>query len=133
MFLLGMAGGRSVAAPAGRFAGTSRHLLVGGCLVAFAGFLMFWLAHVSYVAGAGLGVAGVGVALLYPAAVTRAITACPGEQDRAAARCALASGLAIGGAPLILAQLADTTGLRAAYLIVPGLLAALFVHAWCAR
>jgi MFS transporter len=133
MFLLGMAAGRSVAAPAGRFAGTSRRLLVGGCLVAFAGFLMFWLAHVSYVAGAGLGVAGAGVALLYPAAVTRAIAACPGEQDRAAARCALASGLAIGGAPLILAQLADTTGLRAAYLIVPGLLAALFVHAWCAR
>jgi hypothetical protein len=133
MFLLGMAVGRGLAAPAGRFAGTSRRLLMGGCLVAFAGFLLFWLVRVSYVAGAGLVLAGIGVALLYPAAVTRAIAARPGAQDWAAARCALASGLAIGGAPLVLARLADTAGLRAAYLIVPGLLAALFVHAWCVR
>lgn len=41
----------------------------------------------------------------------------------------LASGLAIGGAPYLLARLADTTGLRPAYLLVPVLLLGLAAHA----
>ena len=69
------------------------------------------------------------MALLYPVTLSRLVSAWPHDQDRAAARGALASGVAIGGAPLVLARLADTTGLRAAYLIVPVLLAALALHA----
>ena len=64
-------------------------------------------------------------ALLYPAALARLVASWPHDRDRAAARGALASGVAIGGAPFLLAALADAFGLRAAYLIVPGLLVVL--------
>lgn len=64
---------------------------------------------------AGLLVAGLGFALLYPTTVSRVVAAWPQAPDRAAARAALASGLAIGGAPLLLA--------------VPGLLFVLAIRA----
>ena len=73
-------------------------------------------------AAAGLLVAGLGVALLYPTTISRVIAAWPHAPDRAAARAALGSGLAIGGAPFLLAQMSDAIGLRAAFLIVPALL-----------
>jgi hypothetical protein len=41
--------------------------------------------------------------------------------------------MAIGGAPFVLARLADQTGLRTAYLIVPVLLAALTIRTLAAR
>ena len=50
-----------------------------------------------------------------------------------AARGALASGVAIGGAPFVLAHLADLVGLRTAYLIVPVILAALAARTLTAR
>jgi len=49
--------------------------------------------------------------------------------DGAAGRAALASGLAIGIAPFVLAQLSDAIGLRAAFLIVPVLLLVLAARA----
>ena len=58
-------------------------------------------------AGVGLAVTGLGVALLYPTTVSRTVAAWPHAPDRAAARAALASGVAIGGAPFVLARLAD--------------------------
>ena len=59
---------------------------------------------------------------MYPAALARLVAAWPDDRDSAAARGALASGVAIGGAPFLLAALSDAFGLRAAYLIVPVLL-----------
>ena len=53
--------------------------------------------------------------------------------SKAAARAAMASGLAIGGAPFLLARLSDTVSLRTAYLIVPALLIALAVRSLAAR
>ena len=58
-------------------------------------------------------------------ALARLVAAWPQDRDRAAARGALASGVAIGGAPFLLAALSDAFGLRAAYLIVPALLVVL--------
>jgi hypothetical protein len=58
--------------------------------------------------------------------VTSLIATWPQAPDRAAARAALGSGVAIGGAPFVLGRLSDAIGLRGAYLIVPlilGLLA----------
>jgi len=54
--------------------------------------------------------------------VSRVVAAWPHAPDRASARAALASGLAIGGAPFLLAQISDAAGLRTAFLIVPVLL-----------
>lgn len=125
MFLLGMAAGRGAAGPIVRTLARTRRVLVAGSAVALAGFALFWGVHHAVAAAAGLLITGCGVALLYPAAVASAIAARPDAPDWAAARCALASGLAIGGAPLLLAQLSQGTGLRVAYLIVPVLLVAL--------
>ena len=52
----------------------------------------------------------------------------PDDLDGASARGTLASGLAIGGAPLVLATASDQVGLHAAYLIVPILLIALIIR-----
>ena len=133
LFLVGMAGGRALAAPVTRWLPAARAVLLTGSGLAAAGFAVFWAAPTLALAGAGLLVAGLGVALLYPATVSRAVAAWPHAPDRAAARAALASGLAIGGAPYLLARLADAAGLRPAYLLVPVLLLALAVHAAASR
>ncbi|HEY7483654.1 MAG TPA: MFS transporter [Streptosporangiaceae bacterium] len=125
LFLVGMAGGRSLAVPITRRM-TTTHLLMLACTgVTAVGFAIFWLAPTLWLAGAGLLIVGSGLALLYPTTVSRTVAAWPHAPDRAAARGALASGLAIGGAPYLLARLADWVGLRRAFLIVPALLLAL--------
>lgn len=127
LFLLGMAIARSAAAPLT----VGRHplvVLVAASLTTAAGFFVFWAAPWLPLAGIGLLTAGLGLALLYPVTLARVVAAWPHAPERAAARGALASGLAIGVAPLVLARLADAVGLRAAYLIVPALLAVLLAH-----
>ena len=133
LFLVGMATGRSLAVPITVRLRDERLLMLVCTAVAAAGFAIFWLAPVLPLAGFGLAVTGLGVALLYPTTVSRTVAAWPHAPDRAAARAALASGVAIGGAPFVLARLADLVGLRAAYLVVPLLLAALAIRTLAAR
>jgi MFS family permease len=133
LFLVGMAAGRTLAVPVTQWVPDARVLLLTCTGVAAAGFAIFWSAPVLPLAGVGLAVVGLGVALLYPTTVSRTLAAWPHAPDRAAARAALASGVAIGGAPFVLARLADLTGLRVAYLIVPLLLAALATRTLAAR
>jgi fucose permease len=133
LFLVGMAVARSLAVPVVRRLPNVRVLMLSCIGVAAAGFGVFWSAPVLPLAAVGLAVTGLGVALLYPTTVSRTVAAWPHAHDRAAARAALASGMAIGGAPFVLARLADLTGLRAAYLIVPVLLAALAIRTLTAR
>jgi MFS family permease len=128
LFLVGMATARGLAAPITRRLGTTRVLMLVCTGVAAAGFGLFWVAPNMVLAAAGLLVAGVGCALLYPTTVSRVVAVWPHAPDRAAARAALASGLAIGIAPFALARLSDVTGLRNAYLIVPVLLLVLAVR-----
>jgi MFS family permease len=97
-------------------------------VVALAGFALFWTAPSLGGAAVGLVVMGAGVALLYPLSLARVVAAWPERPDGAAARAALASGLAIGVSPLVLAGLADLVGLRTAYLLVPGILVALVLR-----
>jgi MFS family permease len=105
-----------------------RALILACTGTATVGFALFWAAPTLTFAAAGLLVAGLGVALLYPTTVSRVVAAWPHMPDRAAARAALASGIAIGGAPLLLAQISDVAGLRQAFLIVPILLLVLAVR-----
>ncbi len=128
LFLVGMA---AVRAASSRLT-AGRHplaVVVASSAVALLGFAVFWAVPVTIGAAVGLLVAGGGVGLLYPATIGRLVAAWPQDRDRAAARGALASGLAIGGAPFVLAAVADWIGLRSAYLIVPGLLVVLAVFA----
>jgi fucose permease len=128
LFLLGMAAGRATAAPATRLLPAPARLLGAAAAVAAAGFAVFWTVDHALVSAAGLLLAGLGVALLYPVALADALAAWPADPDRAAARCALASGVAIGGAPLLLGALADAVGLRAAFLLAPALLLAVLAR-----
>ncbi|MCO6007454.1 MFS transporter [Actinoallomurus purpureus] len=133
LFLVGMAAGRSFAVPVTRRVPGHRTLLLICIAVAAGGFALFWAAPTLPLAGVGLAVAGLGVALLYPTTVSRTVAAWPHAPDKAAARAAMASGVAIGGAPFLLARLSDTVSLRTAYLIVPALLIALAVRSVTAR
>ena len=122
LFLVGMAAIRGLSAPIIRRMPDPRILVLVCTACAAAGFALFWAAPMLLFAAAGLLLAGLGVALLYPTTVSRVVAAWPDMPDRAAARAALGSGIAIGGAPFLLAQLSDSIGLRAAFLIVPALL-----------
>ena len=133
LFLVGMATARGLAAPITRRLGERRVLILACTGVAAAGFALFWAAPNIVLAAAGLLVAGLGCALLYPTTVSRVVAVWPHAPDRAAARAALASGLAIGVAPFVLARLSDVTGLRYAYLIVPALLLVLAVRGVLSR
>jgi MFS family permease len=128
LFLVGMAAARFLAAPITRLLPDTRVVILASIGVAGAGFLLFWSAPVLVAAAAGLAVTGFGVALLYPTIVSLVVATWPHAPDRAAARAALASGLAIGVTPLVLGRLSDAIGLRAAYLIVPALLVVLAVR-----
>ncbi len=125
LFLVGMAAARGMSAMIIRRVPDQRVLMLACTGVAAAGFALFWAAPALALAAAGLLMAGLGVALLYPTAITRLIAAWPSTPDKAAARAALGSGIAIGGAPFLLAQLSDTFGLRTAFLIVPVLIVVL--------
>jgi len=129
-FVLGMAAGRAASAPVVRRAGRPDRLLAAAALVGVAGFAILW-ASPAPLAVAGLLVAGLGVALLYPVILGQALGAWPGRPVRAAARCALASGVAIGVAPLALGVLADALTLRAAVFVAPALLLVLLAR--CVR
>jgi MFS family permease len=128
LFLLGMATARALSVQIIRRMPNQRALILACTGIATAGFALFWVAPSLTFAAAGLLVAGLGVALLYPTTVSRVVAAWPQAPDRAAARAALASGIAIGGAPFLLAQISDVAGLRQAFLIVPILLLVLVVR-----
>lgn len=94
---------------------------------AAAGTLLVSLFDTPAAVAAGLAVAGLGVAPLYPVTLA-ALVATPGlSSARLSAIGALASGTAILVAPAVLAVLARVLDLRTAYLVTLPLIAALFV------
>ncbi|MFD7157438.1 MFS transporter [Kribbella sp. NPDC059898] len=122
-FPIGMAVGRAIGPI--RFNGWSP--VVPSSLLAAAGTLLVSLFDVPAVVAAGLVVAGLGVAPLYPVTLA-ALVATPGiSSARLAAVGALASGTAILVAPALLAVLARVLDLRTAYLITLPLLAVLLL------
>jgi MFS family permease len=115
-----------LALAAGRLAGArvldrfgSLPVLRVSAAVAALGFLLFWSARSLPEALAGLGLSGLGIAMLYPISLARAIAAAGGRSDLGSARSTLGSGVAIGLAPFVLGLAADARGVHAAYLVVP--------------
>jgi fucose permease len=123
-FIGGMAVGRVAVGPITRLQPVPLRLLTGAASLATTGFVLLWVGGSPVPAVAGLVVTGLGVALLYPVTLAEALAAWPADPDRAAARCVLASGLAVGAAPLALGALADAVTLRTAVLLTPLLLLA---------
>jgi len=109
-----------------RFAASSLLLAaLGLCLL---GFPFFWLSPWAALSITGLCLAGLGVANLFPFAMTLAVGSAPRQSDLASARIALAVGLAGISAPLSLGWMADQFGIQNAYIVIAlFLLAALFL------
>ncbi len=126
LFVGGMAAGRLVG---GRLAVARdpRRLLVGALTLAALGFLLFWGTGTALVSVVGLAVTGLGVAMLFPLSLSFAMASAPGLSEAASARASLAGGIAVLLAPYALATLADATGVRAGFLLVPVLIAAAVV------
>jgi fucose permease len=110
--------------------GRGRRLLAGTLVLTIAGMLPLWLSHDPGVALAGLVLAGLGIANLFPLALTLALTAAEGLTDRAAARSQFFVGTAIALGPLVLGLLSDRWGVQrgftAAVVLAVAALALLF-------
>ena len=89
------------------------------------GFALMWFVPSPPFAIAGIAVAGVGTALLYPFGIGRLMRRFPNSVEDGAARGALASGCALLASPVLLGVLRSLTDVRIAYLSVPVLLALL--------
>ena len=121
LFFVAMAGGRFLGSRlARRYPSVS--LLLAAIGVALCGFLVFWLAPTPLLSLAGLFVAGLGIANFYPLTVALATGAAPHLVDQAAARLAVAGGLALLTAPLAVGALPDAAGMRWGFGIVAPLL-----------
>jgi MFS family permease len=123
LFYLAMIIGRVIGSRLAWILPTGR-LLLAALGVAALGFPLFWLARLPALNVAGLFVTGLGVANLYPLALSAATGAAAGQANTASARISLAAGLAILTAPLLLGGVADRVGIQSAYGLVIGLLAA---------
>jgi fucose permease len=100
----------------------SIRLLFGSVALATLGFLVHWQAPLLPLAHAGLFLAGLGVANLYPLGLTFAMGTVGGQTDKASARASLGVALAILCLPLLLGRLADLSDIATAYGLVAVLL-----------
>jgi MFS family permease len=106
-----------------------QHLLLNALFVALGGFLAFWLAPGGTLWGgilalAGLLVTGLGIAGLFPMINSLALSSAPDRMIEASGRISWAMGGSIFLMPLLLARLADSFDIRAAYAVELGLLLA---------
>jgi cyanate permease len=120
---LGILIGRLLGAVLTRRPGRTVALLYVSLAVTAASFVLFWLTDQPAVAVVGLFLCGVGIANLYPLALSLTLEAARGQEDRANARSQLIVGLVAAAAPFVLGSLADQYGLTAAFALEPVLIA----------
>ncbi|GGP88064.1 MFS transporter [Saccharothrix coeruleofusca] len=108
--------GRVVGSGLTRRPGRSRRLLAGTLVLSIAGMLLLWLSRDPVVALVGLMAAGLGIANLFPLALTLALASAQGLTDRAAARSQFFVGTAIALGPLVLGLLSDRWGVQRGFL-----------------
>lgn len=116
----------------GRFAVSVRpapRSIVPSVVLIGIGFVLLWGVGEPVAAIAGIGVAGLGAAPLYPTRITALLARFPASPDQGATRGGIASGIALVGAPALMAGLRALTDVRTAYLTVPVLLVLLLVLA----
>ncbi|GIH97527.1 sugar MFS transporter [Planobispora siamensis] len=97
-------------------------LFVGALVVTGAGWAIFWVSGNPALSYTGLVLAGAGVSLHFPLALSRVLAASGGRPDRASATASIVSGVAIGVGPFLLGALADGFGTWQAFLMVPALI-----------
>lgn len=97
---------------------TAERLLLPVLGVAMSGFLLFWLGTAAWINIAGLFIAGLGIANMFPLTVTATTNRIPRHSDLASARATFGGGLAVFFSPLILGRIADLVDLRHAFSLV---------------
>lgn len=113
-FFAAMVIGRAAGSRLTRLMDVSRLILVANA-VGLAGFLLFWLSPWVLLSIAGLFVAGLGVANLFPFLLSIAVGVGAARPDAASARVTLGAGLAILLAPQTLGTTADQFGIETAF------------------
>lgn len=106
---------------------SERRLLYVVLVIISLGFPAYWLRAGVFSAFAGLALCGFAGANLYPLGFSMAIGAAPNNPARASSMAPVASGTAVGLAPLLLGRLADATDMSSALLYVPIGMAAMLV------
>src|SRR2546423_14481198 len=91
--------------------------------VGAAGFALFWLAPVPWLAVVGLVVLGLGDSVHFPLGIALVVAHSDGQPDLAVSRSSYAASLAFGVSPFALGALADGVGPHTAFLLVPLFLA----------
>jgi predicted MFS family arabinose efflux permease len=108
-------------------------VLLGALAVSAAGFAVFWLAPVAWLAVAGLILLGLGDSVHFPLAIALVVANSGGQPDLAVSRSTYAAALAFGVSPFVLGLVADRTGPHIAFLLVPVFLAGAAALAWRLR
>lgn len=121
--VIGMTVSRFIVGPISVHKSPEKLLLVAFAL-AGAGWALFWLATVPWLAVVGLALAGLGYGAHYPLSVTLTMRASDGRPDQAQARASMGVGFAVGIAPFALGAVADQIGSHQAFLLVPALILA---------
>ena len=132
VFLGAMLVGRMLGSALARRLPAPRLLLLWLAITA-AGFPLFWLPRWAPLNLAGLFVAGLGIASLFPFTLAVALSIAPEQANTASARVSLGVGVAIFAAPLVLGWAADRLGLPLAFALVAVLIAAALAVAAAAR
>jgi MFS family permease len=120
LFLAGMFTGRLGQSLGLGTGGDLRRPAAVGVVLAISGASVAWFSTVAAISAAGLFMAGLGVAGLYPLGVAAALATVPGQPSFAGTRLTLASGLAILIAPLALGAVADAMGVIVGWGLVVG-------------
>ncbi|MEV4349934.1 MFS transporter [Actinoplanes sp. NPDC049596] len=127
---LGILVGRLLGAGLTRRPGRGTILLYASLALTGAGFLLFWLTGTPALAVAGLFLCGLGIANLYPLALSLTLAAAHGREDQANARSQLILGLTAAASPFLLGSLADRFGLSTAFALEPILIALCLALLW---
>jgi MFS family permease len=90
-------------------------LLVSTLLIVLVGFPIFWLSPVPVLNIIGLFIMGLGIANLFPLALSAAASAAASQADTATAYVSLAAGLSILIVPQLLGFIADQIGIKGAF------------------
>jgi fucose permease len=117
VFFVAMVVGRFAGSRLSRLVPSAPLLLIAGVITVI-GFPFFWLARLAPLNLAGLFVAGLGVANLFPLTLSVALGVVPGQTDTGSARASMGGGVAMLIAPLALGWVADQWGIQNAYGIV---------------
>ena len=132
LFFGAMVGGRYLASRlAHRF--EPLRILVASAAIGLAGFMVFWRVEGTPAIVTGLFVTGLGISTLFPMLLSMAVGTAADRPDLATARISISAGSSVIVAPLALGWLADQTGIRDAFGVVPALFLMVAVVAFMGR